>query len=79
MRNASRRVASKLPELAGAMAASRRRPSPPRRCNASQPKSEDIPMMTDRPDPNAELATREPLRIAFAVAALLLGVLAMLH
>ncbi len=36
-------------------------------------------MMTDRPDPNAELATREPLRIAFAVAALLLGVLAMLH
>ena len=36
-------------------------------------------MKMDRPDPNAELNTREPLRIVFALAALLLGVIAMLH
>ena len=36
-------------------------------------------METDRPDPNAELNTREPLRIVFALAALLLGVIASLH
>lgn len=36
-------------------------------------------METDRPDPNAELQTSEPLRIVFALAALLLGVLVSLH
>jgi len=36
-------------------------------------------MKTDRPDPNAELHTREPLRVVFALAALLLGLMAALH
>lgn len=39
-------------------------------------------MKTDRPDPdarldaNAELHTREPMRVVFALAALLLGLIA---
>ena len=36
-------------------------------------------MNPNRPDPNAELHTREPLRIVFALAALLLGFIAALH
>jgi len=36
-------------------------------------------METKRPDPNDELNTREPLRIIFALVALLLGLLAALH
>jgi hypothetical protein len=35
--------------------------------------------MDQRPDPNAELHTHEPLRIAFALCALALGLLAGLH
>jgi|GEM_PF-1628563 hypothetical protein len=37
------------------------------------------PKQADRPDPNAELHVREPLRIVFALAALLLGLLAAAH
>lgn len=33
----------------------------------------------DRTDPNAELHAREPMRVVFALAALLLGLLASLH
>jgi len=37
-------------------------------------------MQADRPEPNAELArTFEPLRVVFALSALLLGLLASLH
>jgi hypothetical protein len=36
-------------------------------------------MNTQRPDPNAELHAREPLRVVFALAALALGLLAMFH
>jgi hypothetical protein len=36
-------------------------------------------MRPDRREPDTELATREPLRIVFAVAALLLGLLAAMH
>jgi hypothetical protein len=36
-------------------------------------------LKTERPDPNAELHTREPLRIAFALVALALGFIAALH
>lgn len=36
-------------------------------------------METQRPDPNAELYTREPLRIVFALAALILGLVASLQ
>jgi len=34
---------------------------------------------SDRPEPNAELQSFEPLRITFAVLALLLGLVAALH
>lgn len=36
-------------------------------------------METQRPDPNAELYTREPLRIVFALTALVLGLVAFLQ
>lgn len=36
-------------------------------------------MKTERPDPDAELQAREPMRIAFALAALLLGLIASIH
>jgi hypothetical protein len=36
-------------------------------------------MKNDRPESNAELHSYEPLRIAFAVIALLLGLVAALH
>lgn len=36
-------------------------------------------MTTDRPDTNAELHVREPFRIVFALAALLLGFIAAFH
>jgi len=37
-------------------------------------------MKADRPEPNAELARSfEPLRVLFALSALLLGLLASLH
>jgi len=36
-------------------------------------------MKNDRPEPNAELHSFEPLRITFAVLALLLGLIAALH
>jgi len=37
-------------------------------------------MNTERPEPNAELAQSfEPLRVVFAICALLLGLIASLH
>jgi len=36
-------------------------------------------MKTERPDNDAELSTHEPLRIVFALSALLLGLLAAIH
>jgi hypothetical protein len=48
------------------------------RCNGAVPNHE-ANMKTNLPDPNAELYTREPLRIAFAVLALILGVVVSLH
>lgn len=36
-------------------------------------------MKTDRPDPNEELYSREPLRIVFALVALALGFIVCLH
>jgi len=47
-------------------------------CNPDRPPGE-TKMKTERPDPNAELNTSEPLRIVFALAALLLGVIVSLH
>jgi len=40
---------------------------------ASHPPPSLHPMNTERPDPNAELYTREPLRVVFALLALALG------
>jgi len=41
---------------------------------------EEITMQTERPEPNAELnQTFEPLRLVFAISALLLGLVASLH
>ncbi len=36
-------------------------------------------MNSDRPDPNAELYSREPLRVVFALLALALGLLTAAH
>lgn len=36
-------------------------------------------MKNERPDDNTELSTHEPLRIVFALSALLLGLLAAIH
>ena len=36
-------------------------------------------MKTERPDDDTDLATHEPLRIVFALAALLLGFIAAMH
>lgn len=36
-------------------------------------------MNPERPDPNAELHTREPMRIVFALAALVLGLIVSIH
>lgn len=36
-------------------------------------------MKPDCPDPNAELHAREPMRIVFALSALLLGLIAAIH
>ena len=50
-----------------------------RRRNLGSP-HEELTMKTDRPAPNAELnQTFEPLRVVFAIAALLLGLVASAH
>lgn len=36
-------------------------------------------MKPERTDPNAELHTREPMRVVFALAALALGLIASMH
>lgn len=69
-----------MPELIASRAAKARRQGSTWEWNAIQAAHEgENEMNTDRPDPNAELHTREPLRIVFAIAALLLGVIASLH
>ena len=68
-----------MPELVAALPAQARRASSARRLNAIQADAQENTMQADRPDPNAELHTREPLRIIFALVALLLGLIAALH
>jgi hypothetical protein len=43
------------------------------------PSATENPMDMQRPDPNAELYSREPLRIVFALSALILGLVATLN
>jgi hypothetical protein len=39
----------------------------------------ELPTPPSKPDPNAELRGFEPLRVALAIGALLLGLLAAIH
>jgi len=68
-----------LPELVGAPAACAQSASFKERWNTFQRTTGENTMNTERPDTNAELSTHEPLRIVFALAALLLGLLAAIH
>jgi hypothetical protein len=70
-----------LPELVAALAAIARLRAASRRCNGIALRSRPETSMTDPrlPDPNAELYAREPMRVVFALAALVLGLLAALH
>jgi hypothetical protein len=43
------------------------------------PDQRNVAMKNDRPEPNAELQSFEPLRISFALLALLLGLIAAFH
>jgi hypothetical protein len=50
------------------------------RATLGSPKTSEPRMKTERPEPNAELnQTFEPLRLVFAITALLLGLVASLH
>jgi hypothetical protein len=73
------RDVSNLTELVGVRAAAAQSASFKLRWNTFQVETLESPMNTKRPDPNAELTSHEPLRIVFALAALLLGLLAALH
>ena len=68
-----------MPELVARAAAATQSASFKARWNTFQAALRERPMKTERPDPNAELAGREPLRIVFALAALLLGLIAAMH
>jgi hypothetical protein len=69
---------SKLPELVGTAPAAGQSASFKERWNTfNAPPGE--PMKTERPDTDAELSTHEPLRIVFALFALLLGLVAAIH
>ena len=46
---------------------------------SDRPITRNQAMKNDRPEPNAELQSFEPLRVTFAVLALLLGLIAALH
>jgi hypothetical protein len=67
-----------LPELVGGPAAAAQSGCRKARLNTLQAAKETA-MNEERPDPNTDLATREPLRTVFALAALLLGLIAALH
>lgn len=78
-RNGPGREVSKLPELVGAAAARAQSASFKERWNTFQRDTGELTMKTERPDDDAELSTHEPLRIVFALSALLLGLLAAIH
>lgn len=59
------------------MARAARNPRQALQCTRDPPRR--FSMDTARPDPNAELHSREPLRIVFALTALVLGLLTALH
>jgi hypothetical protein len=78
-RNGLGREVSNLTELVGARAATAQSASLQLRWNTFQTAPMELPMNTERPDPESELTTREPLRIVFALVALLLGLIAAMH
>ncbi len=69
------------PQLVAAAPFSGPLASPDRRDSKVAPNEHEAqPMNTERPEPNAELQQSfEPLRTIFALAALLLGLIASLH
>jgi hypothetical protein len=75
-RNGSRAIARHPPHVAGAPPSRRRRRARGARCNAAMPAEKPMPQHTD---PDAELHASEPLRIAFAIGAFALGLIAALH
>jgi len=78
-RNARGRDVSELTQLVAATPArARLRRSPPR-WNTSQPRRWSFAMDPKPANPNDELYSREPMRIVFALSALLLGLLAAIH
>jgi hypothetical protein len=78
VRNGSGSGASNLPELIAKAAAAAQSGSFKERWNTFHPQP-GAPMKTERPDKDAELTTHEPLRIVFALVALLLGFIAAMH
>jgi len=68
-----------LPELVGVRPARAQSASFKERWNTFHAQPGEPTMKTERPDTNAELSTHEPLRIVFALSALLLGLLAAIH
>jgi hypothetical protein len=78
-RNGLGRDVSNLTELVGAAAATAQSASLQLRWNTFQTETDGVAMNTERHDPESELTTREPLRIVFALAALLLGLIAAMH
>jgi hypothetical protein len=78
-RNVGGREDSKLTELVGAAAATVQSACRQRGWNTFHAPTRERPMNAERADPNAELSSADPFRIAFAVFALLLGCLAAFH
>jgi hypothetical protein len=74
-RNGLAHVVTELTELVGGTPDRWRRISSAARCNASTCLATENTMETRRPDPNAELHSRERLRVVFALGSLLLGLL----
>jgi len=84
--SALRRICGRGRASASATLASHKRRSArsepaPRRSAPDEihPTTRNEAMKNDRPEPNAELHSFEPLRVTFALLALLLGLIAALH
>ena len=78
-RNGRSRCVSELTELVAAAPAGALRRSFPLGWNTFQPHCRISTMKHTPNSPNDELYAREPMRVVFALSALLLGLLAALH
>jgi hypothetical protein len=77
--NGRGRDVSELTELVAGMPAGALRRCSSSRWNTFQPRRWSFAMDPKHDNPNDELYVREPMRIVFALSALLLGLLAALH